>query len=106
MRQLKIEDEQEKGRAGPGQATLVATRDRTPFQVVADARKAIDAEESLFNESLVGVSSRFVQLRARLRLDQMAVDERVFLCRHGIDVKTVQRDRGLFDSIHLSQSIR
>ena len=51
-----------------------------------------------------GVASRFFEVRGRLRLDQLVIEERSLLQREGLDVKTLQRERGVIDATALSQA--
>jgi general secretion pathway protein K len=78
---------------------LVAVRERSPFQNIADARRAIGATDAMLPEAQFGVSSRFFEIQARLRLDQMVVVERSLLQRDGTDVRTLQRLRGVGDAV-------
>jgi general secretion pathway protein K len=75
---------------------LVAERDALPFRSLADASKLLNnGAASLPNGGQgVGVASRFFEVRARLRLDQLVVEERSVIQRSGLDVKVLQRERG------------
>ncbi|MBI2770231.1 MAG: type II secretion system minor pseudopilin GspK [Burkholderiales bacterium] len=81
---------------------LVSQRDSSPFRSISDASKIVAGHESAFTEGGVGVASRFFEVRGRLRLDQMVVEERSVLQREGLDVKTLQRERGVLDATALS----
>jgi len=84
---------------------LVAVRERTPFRLVPDAQNAIGAPEALFaaGQANVNIASRFFEVRSRLRLDQLVVEERAVLQRDGLDVKTLLRERGVAHPAALSQ---
>lgn len=83
---------------------LVSAREQAPFRTVTDAKNAIGAPDALFSpgQVRVAVASNFFEVRARLRLDQLVVEERSLVLRSGIDVKTVQRERGIADPTALS----
>lgn len=85
---------------------LVSAREQAPFRTVTDAKNAIGAPDALFSPGQVRVAtaSNFFEVRARLRLDQLVVEERSLVLRSGIDVKTVQRERGIADPTALSQA--
>ncbi len=75
---------------------LVAERDINHFRNLADAAKLLGVE-SPFNEGRHSVASRFFEVRGRLRLDQMTLEERSVLQRDGLDVKVLWRERGVID---------
>jgi general secretion pathway protein K len=74
---------------------LVAERDRSPFRNAAEAAKLVTAAEGAFSDNQVGVATRFFQVRGRLRLGTTVVEERSVLQRDNMDVKTLQRERGM-----------
>ncbi len=84
---------------------LVSARESSAFKSLADARNAIGAGESVAALAQTGVSvaSRFFEVRARLRLDQLVVEERSVLMREGLNVTVLQRERGVADPRALSQ---
>ena len=84
---------------------LVAVRERTPFKLVTDAQQAIGASSEMFaaQQVSIGIASRFFEVRSRLRLDQLVVEERAVLQRDGLDVKTLLRERGIPHPAALSQ---
>ncbi len=85
---------------------LVTARERAPFRTIPDAQNAIGASDATFatGQAHVGVGSRFFEVRARLRLDQLVVEERSVLRRDGLDVKALLRERGIADTTALSQA--
>ncbi|HWP11451.1 MAG TPA: type II secretion system minor pseudopilin GspK [Ramlibacter sp.] len=84
---------------------LVAERGRSYFRTVADAKRAIGAGDAMFAEGQagVGVASRFFEVRSRLRLDQLVVEERALVQRDGFEVRTLQRQRSAPDTAALAQ---
>lgn len=76
---------------------LVAARERTHFRTVADARNALGLTDAAFAEgqAAVGVASRFFEVRSRLRLDQLTVEERTVVQRDGLDVRILRRQRSV-----------
>jgi general secretion pathway protein K len=82
---------------------LVALRERTPFKGVPEAQQAIGFSETMTNFD-VAVQSNYFEVRARLRLDQLVVEERSLLLRAGTTVTTLQRERGIADPTALGQA--
>lgn len=76
---------------------LVARRSMAPFRGIADASAALPGHGSALTEGTVGVSSRFFEVRGRLRMDQLVVEERSLVQRDGLDVRTLRRQRGVVD---------
>ena len=74
---------------------LVAERDNTHFRGVNDAARILGSEA--FGDGRHSVATRFFEVRGRLRLDQMVVEERSVLERNGLDVKVLWRERGAVD---------
>lgn len=85
---------------------LVTARERAPFRTIPEAQNAIGGSDATFatGQAHVGVGSRFFEVRARLRLDQLVVEERSVLRRDGLDVKALLRERGIADTTALSQA--
>jgi general secretion pathway protein K len=83
---------------------LVAERASAHFRSVGDAAKLVAGNEQAFNEGTVAVASRFFEIQGRLRLDQVLVQERSLVQREGLEVKTLQRERGVADATGLSQA--
>ena len=83
---------------------LVTVRERTPFRTVDDAKRAVGAPDAMFGagQAHVGIATRFFEVRARLRLDQLVVEERSLVQRDGVTVTTLQRERGAVDPTALS----
>lgn len=76
---------------------LVAARARAPFRTLADVTRLLPALPAPLNPSEVGVSSRFFEIRGRLRLDDTVVVEHALVQRNGMTVTTVWREREVRD---------
>jgi general secretion pathway protein K len=74
---------------------LVTQRDRTHFATLADAAQLLGAAAGALNADQHGVSSRFFEVRGRLRLNQTVVQERSVVQREGLDVRVLWRERGV-----------
>jgi general secretion pathway protein K len=85
---------------------LVSAREQTPFRTVPEAKNAIGAPDAMFafGQVHVAIASNFFEVRSRLRLDQLVVEERSLVRRDGIEVRTLQRERGIADPTALSQA--
>lgn len=83
---------------------LVSERDQSHFRSVSDASKLMVQHAQAFTEGTIGVASRFFEVHGRLRLDQVVVEERSLVQRDGLDVRTLQRERGVADATALSQA--
>lgn len=78
-------------------SNLVAARARSPFRTLADVTRLLPALTVPLNPSEVGVSSRFFEIRGRLRLDDTVVVEHALVQRNGLAVTTVWREREIRD---------
>jgi len=74
---------------------LVAVRARNHFRSLAEANQQHGGPSGAFNDGQHTVTSRFFEVRGRLRLDQTEVQERSLLQRDGLTVRTLWRDRGV-----------
>jgi general secretion pathway protein K len=72
---------------------LITARARSPFHSLAEAARSIDVSESTLNENQHGVTSRFFEVRARLRWGKLATQERTLLQRDGMVVKPLWKRR-------------
>lgn len=79
---------------------LVTERDRSHFRTLADARRLVPAvDESAFDaDERVSVASSFFESRGRLRLGQTVVEERSVLQRTRMEVRAIQRERGVIEA--------
>jgi general secretion pathway protein K len=77
---------------------LVVERERQHFRNVADATKL--AQGALFDLTQASVDSQFFEIRGRLRLEQVVIEERSVVQRVGPTVRTLQRERGAFENFN------
>jgi general secretion pathway protein K len=77
---------------------LARRRALSPFASLADLNRLMPQHAAAFSEGTVTVSSRFFEVRGRLRLDNVVIEERSLVQRDGLDVRTVQRERGVLDT--------
>ena len=83
---------------------LVSERDRSHFRQLADAAKLLNLPDTVFTDGSAGVASRFFEVRGRLRLGAVVVEERSLVQRDGLDVRTLRRDHGVVDPTALTQA--
>jgi general secretion pathway protein K len=85
---------------------LVSARERSHFRDVPAASMVLGAADRIpAGQAGVGVASRYFEVRTRLRLEQLVVEERALVDRGGgRDVKVLQRERGVIDPMALSQA--
>jgi general secretion pathway protein K len=78
---------------------LVSVRERTPFNSAQEALQAIGVSGNALSEALknVDVRSDFFEVRARLRLDALTVEERSVVRRDNHQVTVIRRERGVVD---------
>ena len=76
---------------------MVAERERKPYQTLADAGKVIGAPAGALNTSQVGVTTRYFEVRGRLRQENSVVEERSLVQRNGADVAVLWRERAALD---------
>lgn len=72
---------------------LVAARAGNYLRNAEDIRKLLQME-TVPDPAVVGVASRYFEVRGRLRLDNAVVEERSLVLRNGNAVTTVWRERG------------
>jgi general secretion pathway protein K len=75
---------------------LVAERQRRVMRAVSDALALLPEQASL-PDGNAAVGSKYFEVRGRLRLDDVVIEERSLVERNGLDVRTVQRERGAFE---------
>jgi general secretion pathway protein K len=85
---------------------LVAERERQHFRTNADAARVVGADGNAesFASNRVAVATRFFEVRGRIRLDKVVVEERSVVIRDGLDVRVLQRDRGVVDPTELTRA--
>jgi general secretion pathway protein K len=86
---------------------LVTERERAPFRTNSDAYRLLSGDAAAPQGQFeVGVASKYFEVRARLRLDQLVVEERSVIERSapGGKVTVLDRERGIVDPAALSQA--
>ncbi|RYF37941.1 MAG: general secretion pathway protein GspK, partial [Comamonadaceae bacterium] len=78
-----------------GAQRLVAARAQAPFQQLSDATPLLGTEGVTLNAGAHSIDSHFFEARARLRIDQLTVEERSLLQRQGLTVTALSRERGV-----------
>lgn len=77
---------------------IVAARQGRPLQAPADVtRLLMETPGAVPVDGLLGVSSRFFEVRARLRLERTVIEERTLVQRVDSTVRVLQRERGVRD---------
>lgn len=72
---------------------MVAERERKPYRTLAEAGRAIAAAPGALNSNQLSVSTRFFEVRGRLRMEQTVVEEHSLVQRNGMDVTVMWRER-------------
>ena len=72
---------------------LVTTRERQPFNTLAEARQALPADAPPLSDLHHGVRSQYFEVRGRLRLDDVVIEERSLVVRTTLDVRVAWRER-------------
>jgi len=72
---------------------LVTARERQPFNTLAEAQQALPAGSAPLSELHHGVRSQFFEVRGRLRLDDVVIEERSLVVRSNLDVRVAWRER-------------
>ena len=78
---------------------LVTARERSHFRTLADAIQVLGGPPGRLDEVRHGVASRFFEVRGRLRLENIVVQERSVVQRDGLAVRTLWRDRGVMSDL-------
>jgi general secretion pathway protein K len=79
---------------------LVAERERKHFRILEDLRTLLPAAAlPNFDASAVSVGSSFYQVRGRLRLGDVVIEEHSIVQKEGREVRTLQRERGAIDTL-------
>lgn len=74
---------------------LVNARSRTHFRTLADASAVVGELTGALNEQQHSTTSRFFEVRGRLRLENSISEERSVVQRDGMLVRTLWRERGI-----------
>lgn len=76
---------------------LVAERERQRFTKAADVSTLLPTRAALPDDpNGIAFASGFFEVHGRLRIDQTVIEERSVVQRLGLEVQTVQRERGAF----------
>jgi general secretion pathway protein K len=75
-----------------GATRLVAARESAHFATIADAGRLSNAVKEASASGQLSVTTRFFEVRGRIRLDQAVVEERSVVQRDGLNVRTLWRD--------------
>ena len=81
---------------------LVARRDSNHFRSLSEAQEKTGDTAGQFNEGQHAVASRFFEVRGRLRLDQVTLEERAVVLRDGLNVQVLWRSRGVLAGSQLA----
>lgn len=76
---------------------LVAARSASHFKSLSDAANAIGRRDINLVQEEHGINSRFFEMRAYLRINQIQVKEYSVVQRDGLTVKTLWRQKGAMD---------
>ena len=82
---------------------LVTERERRPFRSLAAAGKVISASTLVLNSNQVSIATRFFEVRGRLRMESMVVEERSLVQRNGMSVTVLWRERAALEPVGLPQ---
>lgn len=82
---------------------LVAERERQHFRTVPDAAKLVPG--AVFELTAASVDTQHFEVRGRLRIDNVVIEERSMIQRIGPNVRVLQRERGGFESF-AAQALR
>ncbi|MES3003017.1 MAG: type II secretion system minor pseudopilin GspK [Pseudomonadota bacterium] len=84
---------------------LVSERERTPFRTLEDAKRLVSTSgDAPLTVNQISIGTRFFEVRSRLRLDKLVVEERAVLQRDGLNVVVLSRERGIPDATALAQA--
>ncbi|MES2634477.1 MAG: type II secretion system minor pseudopilin GspK [Pseudomonadota bacterium] len=84
---------------------LVSAREQAHFKTVSAAADLLGGPEKLPDSETVDVKTQFFEVRSRLRLENLVVEERAVLQRppNTFEVSVILRERGIADPTALSQ---
>lgn len=80
---------------------LVAERERQHFRTVRDVERVVPAGS--FAGATVDYRSRYFEVRGRLRLDDVVIEQRSVVRRDGANVYTIQRENGALQAADAAQ---
>jgi general secretion pathway protein K len=73
---------------------LVAERSRQAFRSMSDVIALLPSGAKFIDNNQLALGSRFFEVRGRLRIDDVVIEERSIVQRNGQNVQTIQRERG------------
>ncbi len=76
---------------------LVAERERQHFRQMQDVLAHLP-QGAGFQDDSVSLGTRFFEVRGRLRIDDVVIEERSIVQRDGLEVRTLLRERGSFET--------
>jgi len=76
-----------------GAQQLIRMRERSHFRTLTEAGQQLRHRSEPLDPSQHAVATRFFEVRGRLRLEQMLLEERSVVQRDGLDVRPLWRDR-------------
>jgi general secretion pathway protein K len=76
---------------------LVAERESQHFRAVTDAARLL--QNARFDLTAASVDTQYFEVRGRLRMDDVVIEERSMVQRTGRMVKTLRRERGTFQDV-------
>jgi general secretion pathway protein K len=71
----------------------VAARERSPFRALAEVSRFLPPETPALGAEQFSVGTRYFDVRGRLRMEQLVVEERSLLRRNGMDTAILWRER-------------
>jgi general secretion pathway protein K len=84
---------------------LVAERERKHFQTINDLKPLLPPDTQL-DTTLAGVGSNFFDVRGRLRIDDVVIEEHSMVEKRGLTVRTLQRERGVTETFGATDTKR
>ena len=76
---------------------LVSARERAAFRTLEDVAKALPANAAAPAATQFSIATRYFEVRGRLRMERLIVDERSLVFRNGMEVSTLWRERATND---------
>ena len=86
-----------------GARRLVNERERTPFRSLAQAARSLPTAAGTLNQAQFSVTTRFFEVRGRLRMESTVIEEHSLLQRDGMDVRPLWIERAALDPRTLAQ---
>ena len=83
---------------------LVARRAQAPFRTPQEAIQVVPQRTAAMTTGTVGVNTNFFEVRGRLRIDRLVVEERSLVQRNFLNITTIWRERGVVDPAAVAQA--